>query len=146
MSNAENTQQDDRYTADLPPSKPMMEVDEASGMRMVHEAQQAVHVLGRAATKVGEALVAGAAGDHIKLGFDFDMSQAYVELDLRSIYYGIEGGLLSEGLKGALENFTQSFGQYVSSQTDVDTSGRPRTVYQHADTDTVRLYLHSIGR
>lgn len=133
--------------ADAPPSKPGIELDEASGKDMVEHAQKAVHVFGRLMLTVGRTLTTGDHHpDQIKLGFDYGVSMAYVEVDVAGIATAARNKLDAEGLATLLDSITFDEGCYVMPADDGGDDGpAPRALFQSSPVSTVRLYLHSVG-
>lgn len=133
--------------ADAPPSKPGIELDEASGRDMVEHAQGAVHAFGRLMLVMGKALTSGDHHpEHVKLGFDYGVSMAYVEVDMAGIASAARDRLETEGLAALLDSITLDEGRYIiPAPTGGDDGPAPRAVFQSGPVSTVRLYLHSVG-
>lgn len=134
-------------SADAPPSKPCIELDEASGRDLTEHAQEAVHVLGRTLAEMGKVIL---RGDHhpeqIKIGFDYGVSMAYVEVDLLGMAVKVRDKLEQSGLRETLDSITVDEGVYAIPSPDADRTDVPRRpVFQSSPVSTVRLYLHSIG-
>lgn len=136
---------------DAPPSKPGIELDEASGKYMVEHAQKAVHTFGRLMITMGKAL---ATGDHhpdqVKIGFDYGVSMAYVEVDVAGVAAAARDNLEAQGLAALLDSITFDEGCYVmpaptDDDDDDDDGPAPRATYEPVPVSTVRLYLHSTG-
>lgn len=134
--------------ADAPPSKPCIELDEASGRDMVEHAQRAVHAFGRLMLTMGKALTSGDHHpEHVKLGFDYGVSMAYVEVDVAGIASAARDNLEAEGLATLLDSITFDEGCYVMPAGDDALGDGPaqRALFQSSPVSTVRLYLHSVG-
>lgn len=129
---------------DLPRVQPTLEVDEASGRDMVNHAQRAVTTFADLAVNVADDIRRGDMDGLVKLGFDYGVSLAYVEIDMEAIVSRMMNSAPPE-VEAILETITVDYGSYhVHPQPDPATPA-PRPTYASAPVSTVRLYLHSTG-
>lgn len=135
-----------RSNLDAPTGKPSIEVDEASGRDMVDHAQRAAHAFGRTLAEISKTIIEGDHHpEHMKLGFDYGVSLAYLEVDMVGIGALAHNKLEQAGLGKVFDSITVDEGVYVTPpQPDADQPA-PRATFQSSPTSTVRLYLHSTG-
>lgn len=130
---------------DLPRVQPTLEVDEASGRDMVTHAQRAVTTFADLMANVADDIRRGDMDGLIKLGFDYGVSLAYVEVDLQAITSRMMGSAPPE-VEAILDTVTVDYGAYRMPANDGDPAApMPRAAYASAPVSHVRLYLHSTG-
>jgi len=129
---------------DLPRVQPTLEVDEASGKYMVKHAQQAVSTFADIMANVADDIRRGDMDGLIKLGFDYGVSLAYVEVDLQAVVSRMMDSAPPE-VEAILDTLTVDYGSYGSYPQPDPATPAPRPTYSSAPVSTVRLYLHSTG-
>lgn len=133
------------YNIDMPRVQPSIEVDEATGRELTCAAQKAVTTFADIMANVADDIRRGDMDGLVKIGFDFGVSMAYVEIDMQAIAARMMESAPPEVAEYMDKRVIASFGGYsvpVATGTGPAT-GRP--VYSDHGTTTVRLYLRNVG-
>lgn len=127
---------------DLPRRQPSIEVDEATGRELTAAAQKALTNFADIMANVADDILRGNMDGLAKIGFDFGVSMAYLELDMQAIVSRMMESAPPEVSEYMDERVIVSFGGYGMPPVSTAT-GRP--VYSDHGTTTVRLYLRNVG-
>lgn len=130
---------------DMPRMQPSIEVDEATGKDLTAAAQKAVTNFADIMANVADEIRRGHTDGLIKLGFDFGVSMAYVELDLKAIVMHAMDQAPHVVQEYLDKEIIHSFGGYSVPVANVAGPVHGRPTYSDHDTSTVRLYLRNVG-